>query len=287
MNRTLPPARRPSMQPDQPQIGIDRTVWSNAWMLAAVIVAVHGTAAAAQDNATATSKDAASVDDASEVTLDSTSTKRVVLFGGEDDFSRWRGNRDYWSVQDDVIVGVNPADKPLPRHTYLVYRGDGDADATFSNFTLVAQFKIEGEGGNSGIQYRGRQADNDDPNMIQGYQADIDFNNKYAGILYEQDGRGILATRGQSVTIDAGGKKTKQSFATAESLRSSIHPGQWNQYRIVADGETLEHYINETLTVRVTDRQTERRSDSGVIALQLHRGPPMTVRFKNISVTKR
>ena len=47
---------------------------------------------------------------------------------------------------------------------------------------------------------------------MEGYQADIDFTNKFADILYEEKGRGILAQRGESVTIDADGEKTKQRF---------------------------------------------------------------------------
>ncbi len=72
------------------------------------------------------------------------------------------------------------------------------------NFELTAQFKIEG--GNSGIQYRSKVID-EDKFVVSGYQADIDFTNKFAGILYEEKGRGILAKRGEKVTIDEAGEK--------------------------------------------------------------------------------
>ena len=55
--------------------------------------------------------------------------------------------------------------------------------------------------------------------IVGGYQADIDFTNKFAGILYEEKGRGILATRGEQTTIAADGKKSKQRFAEAEGAR--------------------------------------------------------------------
>ncbi|MEM9369192.1 MAG: family 16 glycoside hydrolase [Planctomycetota bacterium] len=40
--------------------------------------------------------------------------------------------------------------------------------------------------------------------------------------------------------------------------------------------------MNGVKTVDVTDEQTEKAATQGVIALQLHRGPAMTVRFKNL-----
>lgn len=204
----------------------------------------------------------------------------TILFAKPADFDQWKGDPNYWSVQDGVIVGENPASRPLPAHTYLIFQG-----GEFEDFELTAQFKIEGEGGNSGIQYRGKVV-NGDQFKVAGYQADIDFNNRYAGILYEQDGRGIVALRGESVTVEADGEKIRKRFGDATQLGKGIHPGQWNDYRIVAQGNTLEHYINGALTARVVDEQTEKSSSKGVIALQLHRGPPMTVRYKNIVLRK-
>lgn len=203
----------------------------------------------------------------------------IVLFGSQADFAKWKG-KDNWTVEGNVIVGTNPKEDPIAEHNYLIFK-----EAEFDNFELSAQFKIEGEGGNSGIQYRGKVVD-EDKFKVAGYQGDIDFNNRYAGILYEQDGRGILAKRGQSVIINDEGKKTPKSFGDETELGKSIHPGQWNDYRIVAVGNRLEHYINGQLTVRVVDRQSEKSSSKGVIALQLHKGPPMKVSFKNLVLRK-
>ena len=54
--------------------------------------------------------------------------------------------------------------------------------------------------------------------MVSGYQADIDFTNKFAGILYEEKGRGILAQRGEQTPSMPMVKKRKFDSATRRSL---------------------------------------------------------------------
>ena len=127
---------------------------------------------------------------------------------------------------------------------------------------------------------------NEDKFVVGGYQADIDFTNKFAGILYEEKGRGILARRGESVTVGEDGKKSKTQFGEEAELANGIHPGQWNDYRVVANGNHLQHFINDALVSELIDEQTSKAAKNGVVALQVHRGPPMVVRFKNIQVRK-
>ena len=198
-----------------------------------------------------------------------------VLFNGKD-LSGWEGRDDLWSVEEGAIVGRTNADKPLKANTFLVWK-----DGQPGDFELALQFKIEG--GNSGIQYRSKVLD-EEKFIVGGYQADIDFTNKFAGILYEEKGRGILAGRGQKVTIGDDGKKSESQFAQSAELATGIHPGQWNDYRVVAQGNRLQHFINEALTAEVLDQQTDKSAAKGVIALQIHVGPPMVVRFKNITL---
>jgi len=201
----------------------------------------------------------------------------TILYSGGD-LTGWAGREDLWSAENGEIVGRTTDEDPIEGNTFLVWQGDLPG-----NFELTAQFKIEG--GNSGIQYRSKVVD-EEKFVVSGYQADIDFTNKFAGILYEEKGRGILAQRGETVTIDADGEKTKVRFGDATKLAAAIHPGQWNDFRVVADGNHLQHFINETMTAEVIDEQTDKAATNGVIALQIHRGPAMVVRFKNIKVRK-
>ncbi|MGI9472087.1 MAG: 3-keto-disaccharide hydrolase [Rubripirellula sp.] len=204
-------------------------------------------------------------------------TDVVVLYDGGD-LTGWVGRDDLWTAEEGQIVGRTSDENPIDGNTFLIWDGEKPA-----SFELTAEFKIES--GNSGIQYRSKVVD-DDKFVVSGYQADIDFTNKFAGILYEEKGRGILAQRGESVTIGSDGEKTRKRFGESEALAKGIHPGQWNEFRVVADGNHLQHFINGTMTAEVIDEQSDKAAKDGVIALQIHRGPAMTVRFKNIKLRK-
>jgi len=205
---------------------------------------------------------------------DRSGTDTILYDGG--DLADWLGRNDLWTVEEGAIVGRTTAEKPLKANTFLVWQG-GQPD----NFELNLEFKIES--GNSGIQYRSRVLD-DEKFVVGGYQADVDHNNTFAGILYEEKGRGILAKRGEQVTIGADGKKTVAAFATADELAQHIEPGQWNKFRVVADGTRVQHFINGHKMVDVTDQQSDKAPTKGVIALQLHVGKPMVVRYRNIKL---
>jgi hypothetical protein len=198
-----------------------------------------------------------------------------TLFDGKS-LDGWRGREDLWSVADGAIVGRTTNEQPIKQNTFLILNEEVEGD-----FELTLQYKIEG--GNSGIQYHSKVV-NEEQFVVAGYQADIDATNNFAGILYEERGRGILALRGKNVVIDEAGKKTEETFADAAELAKGIHPGEWNDYRVLVRGHQLEHFINETQTMKLTDNQNDKSRDSGVIALQLHQGPAMKIQFKNITL---
>ncbi|TWT86465.1 3-keto-disaccharide hydrolase [Neorhodopirellula pilleata] len=203
--------------------------------------------------------------------------EQTVLFDGKS-LEGWRGRDDLWRVEDGMIVGRTTDEDPIAENTFLIFNEPIEGD-----FELTLQFKLEG--GNSGIQYRSVVVD-EDKFVVSGYQADIDSTNKFAGILYEEKGRGILAKRGEFVTIGEDGKKSVEKFADHDALANTIHSGQWNDYRVVVRGNQLEQFINETKMIQLIDNQTDKARDSGVIALQLHRGPAMTARFKNVTIRR-
>jgi hypothetical protein len=203
------------------------------------------------------------------------SSEVISLFDAKS-LDGWRGRSDLWSVEDAMIVGRTSAEQPISKNTFLIWDGDLPND-----FELLATYQIES--GNSGIQYRSRVLDEKEF-VVGGYQADIEATNRFTGINYEEKGRGILAERGQRVTIAEDGTKKVEQFGDAAEIAKSFRTEGWNSYRIVAKGNRLQHYINEILTCEVIDGQTDKAATSGVVALQLHVGPPMVVRFRDITV---
>ena len=207
-------------------------------------------------------------------TAEDASPESVKLFNGKD-LSGWSGLEGLWSVEDGAIVGRTTEADPIKHNTFLVWDEGQPGD-----FELTTEFLIES--GNSGIQYRSEVVDAD-KFIVGGYQADIDFSNRFAGIIYsERTGRGILVERGEKVSIGADGEKTKERFADGTALAAAIHPGKWNTYRIVARGNHMVQYINDTKVSELIDDEEGKAARSGVIALQLHQGPAMVVRFKNM-----
>ncbi len=200
------------------------------------------------------------------------------IFNGKD-LSGWRGNKELWSVKDGAITGVTKADPKLTHNTFLVWES-----GKLEDFELRLEYRIEK--GNSGIQYRSKVlSEGKFGPIVGGYQADFEAGKTYSGILYEERGRGILARRGEKTEIEPGQKpKVTGSVGKSEDIQAKIKNEDWNDYRIVAKGGHLQHFINGVPTVEVTDNDQDKGAKSGVLALQIHVGPPMVVQFRNIRV---
>jgi hypothetical protein len=214
----------------------------------------------------------------------SVSAEDKNLFNGKD-LTGWKG-LDFWSVKDGAITGQTTKEHPTKGNTFLIWDGE------VADFELTFQYKIvdengKGEGfGNSGVQYRSKIVDQKGF-VVAGYQADFECGKTYSGILYEEKGRGILAKRGEKVVVREGADAKKPkievggSLGKTEEIQAKIKSADWNEYRIVAKGGHLQHFINGVQTVDVTD-ETAVGAKKGVLALQLHAGKPMTVQFKDL-----
>jgi putative membrane-bound dehydrogenase-like protein len=195
----------------------------------------------------------------------------------------WDGNPEFWSVEDGAITGTTSADKPTKGNTFIIWRGGEVGD-----FELQFDYKIVG--GNSGVQYRSFEVPNEKW-VVGGYQADFEAGDTFSGINYGERFRGILANRGQETEVvrTAEGKvevKVLKKLAESNELQKAIKPNDWNSYRIVAKGYKFTHQINgQTMSV-CTDSDTKERRATGILALQLHAGPPMKVQFKNLRLKK-
>ncbi len=188
----------------------------------------------------------------------------------------WSGNEKFWSVKDGTITGQTTEKNPTSGNTFLIWKEE------VGDFELRLKFKIVG--GNSGIQYRSSDKGN---HVVHGYQADIDSGDQYIGILYEEGRRGILAQRGDKVEItESGEKKTFGKTGDAAEIAKAVKKEEWNEYVVIAQGKHLIQKINGHTTVDVTDNEKEKSTLRGILALQLHAGPPMTVQFKDIEIKK-
>lgn len=203
------------------------------------------------------------------------------LFDGKT-LKNWDGNPDFWRVEDGCITGQTTPEKPTKGNTFIIYRG-GDV----GDFELTLEYKIIG--GNSGIQYRSFEVP-DNKWVIGGYQADFEAGDTYSGINYGERFRGILANRGQKTVVKKGpdGKVQVEvvgMVGESKEIQTHIKKEDWNTYHITAKGFTFEHRINDVLTSVCTDEHPDRRA-TGLLALQLHAGPPMKVQFRNIKLKK-
>lgn len=168
------------------------------------------------------------------------------LFNGKD-LSGWDGNEKIWSVEGGEIVGRTKA--PLDRNEFL------KSQLLVDDFRLKLKVKLIPNTGNSGVQFRSEPIEN---GLVRGYQADI--GKGWWGKLYEEHGRGILWDK------------------SAENL---VRVDDWNDYEILAVGSRIRTFLNGKPCVDLDDPAGARR---GLIALQVHSGPPLEVRFKNLEL---
>ncbi len=166
------------------------------------------------------------------------------LFNGKD-LTGWEYNEKHWSAKNGVIRAHS--DKDIRRTEYLW------SPATAGDFYLSVQIKLEPNTCNSGIQFRTEKRKRE----AFGIQADA--GKDVWGRLYDQGGRGKLDW--------------------TDRAEAAVKPGEWNRYEVLAIGPAIWTAINGQLGVACLDL-SEECERSGVIAFQLHAGPPPTVSYK-------
>jgi putative membrane-bound dehydrogenase-like protein len=180
----------------------------------------------------------------------------VSLFNGTD-LSGWQGDPKLWRVENGEIVGSTHGVE-LKQNTFLFH------DKEYADFELKVSFKLIN--GNSGIQFRSERR----PDFVAaGYQADL-AEKTYTGMLYEERKRGILPYWEQ---IPA---EKRKHFDQVLFKR-----GEWNSFVVACKGDHVKLTLNGEVTCDLTDPEGAKR---GHIALQLHTGPEMEVRFKDITI---
>jgi hypothetical protein len=196
-----------------------------------------------------------------------------VLFNGRD-LTGWNGDPRFWRVENGAIVGETTEENPIQQNSFLIWSG-----GTLEDFTITFEFLLRNN--NSGFQYRSRQLEGW---SVAGYQADMDEAKRHTGMVHEERGqRGTLAQRGEISVIDPGGiKRVVGSVGDSDELAAQIDMTEWNTYEVTAVGNHLVHKINGRVTAEVTDNDPQNRALSGIIAFQMHTGPPTKVEIRNI-----
>ena len=202
----------------------------------------------------------------------------VPIFDGRS-LAGWKAaDMTYWSVEDGAITATITEKHPCQINQYLVWQG-GDLD----DFELKLTFRMNSaKNVNGGFQFRSRLLPNDD---VAGYQVDNNLGRKWLVRLYDEHGRHTLAWRGQSTVFDAAGKKTISTLpGVPKKARFKLE--DWHEYHLVCKGPHLALKVNGNLVAEVLDNDPKQQDFSGILALQLHSGPPMTVQFKDIKLKR-
>ncbi|MFT5467211.1 MAG: putative heme-binding domain-containing protein [Verrucomicrobiales bacterium] len=205
-----------------------------------------------------------------------------ALAGAEDGFTPlfngktlegWDGNPELWSVEDGAITGRTKGPEHLSYNQFLIWRG-----GEVKNFELKANIRVTGN--NSGVQYRSKEMPDIGKWAISGYQCDVHPTAVNNAMIYHEKGRGIIVKNGQSVVTDPQGEK----WIVAERDPVAVDVAKWHEYRIVAKGNHIQHFVDGKLTVELADHDEgdPGRSLAGLLALQIHRGPAMEVQIKDI-----
>ena len=156
----------------------------------------------------------------------------------------WQGDAKLWSVENGEIVGRSPG---IKQNEFL------RSDMIVGDFKLTLKVKLTPNAGNSGVQFRSDILPNGD---MKGPQADVGAG--WWGKLYEEHGRGLIWDK---------------------SGEAHVKKDDWNTFEIIAVGPSVKTWINGQLCVDLSDPLLDRR---GAFGLQIHSGPAMEVRFKDI-----
>lgn len=197
------------------------------------------------------------------------------LFDGQS-LNGWHCEEGLWRVEEGVVVGQTQPGQLLETNSFLVCERDLPGD-----FELRLSFRILE--GNSGIQFR---AEEDEPNRVRGYQADIDAGGTYMGIIYEERKRGILCERGKAVLIGEDGERGEPGDTGIDEAKFATlaSDGDWHDYVIRAVGPTIELWIDGHATAVLEDHDPAAASSDGILALQMHANQPMHVEFRNVRI---
>jgi hypothetical protein len=175
--------------------------------------------------------------------------KAKSLFNGKD-LKGWTiHGTEKWYVEKGELICESGPDK---QYGYL------STTDTYKDFELTLQFKQEANG-NSGVFFRSSI----EGVKISGWQVEVAPLNSHTGGIYESYGRGWLIQP----------KKEDEQW---------LKPGEWNVLRIKVVGGEVTTWLNDHQMIYFKDDKIG--AANGFIALQIHDGGGIKVRWKNIRI---
>lgn len=182
--------------------------------------------------------------------------KPVPLFDGKT-LDGWEGNLKLFRVEDGAIVAGNLKEK-IERNEFLCTKKE------YGDFELRLKCKLVGKGANAGVQFRTKRIP--DHHEVSGYQADM--GEGWWGKLYDESRRNKV--------LAGPDNETSAKIAKADD---------WNEYVIRCEGGWIQLWLNGEKTVNY--RETDEKVDAqGVIAVQIHGGPPSEAWYKDITIVE-
>tara|TARA_R110002012_G_scaffold114357_2_gene261054 strand:- start:6466 stop:7065 length:600 start_codon:yes stop_codon:yes gene_type:complete len=173
----------------------------------------------------------------------------VKLFNGENLDGWINHGEEKWFVEDGLLICESG---PKGEYGYLA------TDKFYKDFELTLEFKQEADG-NSGVFIRSTF----EGTKVTGWQVEVAPPGKNTGGIYESYGRGWL--------IKPDPEKDK-----------ALKMGEWNTMKIRVEGPEVTSWLNGVEMVHLEDEKIGE--GEGAIALQIHDGGGIRVKWRNIEL---
>ncbi len=178
------------------------------------------------------------------------SSAQISLFNGKD-LEGWTiHGTELWYVEDGLLVCESGPDKA---YGYL------STNVFYDDFELTLEFKQEANG-NSGVFIRSTV----EGTKVSGWQVEVAPPGSDTGGIYESYGRGWLI---------------KPDPSKDEALKM----GAWNKMKIRVQGSKVSTWLNGVSMVKLEDEKIGK--GKGAVALQIHDGGGIKVRWRNLMLT--
>ena len=175
--------------------------------------------------------------------------KWMALFNKKD-LSGWKiYGTEKWYVENGELICESGPDK---EYGYL------GTDQKFKDFELRLQFKQEANG-NSGVFFHSSI----EGTKITGWQAEVAPPGHWTGGIYESYGRGWL-------------------IKPTDDKDKALKMGEWNEMKVKVISNNVKTYLNGQEMITFTDAKIG--SVEGIIALQIHSGGGIKVKWRKIRV---